>query len=408
MAEDGPGFSAFIVDNSTNLTSQAVIRFIEYAEQGFPILFVGGLPENSPYYSPEDDELVKQGVSDLLTYPSVRNLSSEAEVVAALEALGVAPAAGNMLPCPILYVHRLDTLNSVHYYWVYNSDIYASHATQASLTGDGIPYLLDAWTGKVTAILNYTTSGDRKNLWFDLKSNQSTIVAFAPYGFFEDVTVPSVHVTRTEADDLVLSPDGHTLTARSATNTSHSVTLSDDRNYTFDPASSLPPSSELGPWNLTIQDWQPGPDPKTNYSSVITYHHLILDKLIPWYNISGLQDTSGIGTYTTKFTWLPRNTTAGAVLNLGPVLNTIRLWVNERWTGPVDVTDAEVDIGEYLVRGVNSVKIETSSTLRNRLLQVNISQSWEQSQYAASYGGQPYGLVAPVTLIPYRELAISL
>lgn len=383
-------------------------RFIEYAELGFPILFVGVLPEKSPYYSYEDDAFVKQGVGDLLTYPSVKSLGSEAEVVAALKELGIAPAAENISPCPILYVHRWDAENSVHYYWVYNSDIHTPHATEASLSGEGIPYLLNAWTGEVTPILNYTTAGDRFNLWFDLKSNQSTIVAIAPDGFFSAVTVPSVHVTETEVEYLDFSTDRNALIARSATNTSHSVSLTDGRNYNFGAEAPLPPYVELGPWNLTVQDWQPGPDPTTNYSSFFTYHHVILDKLIPWYNISGLQNTSGLGTYTTQITWLPSNTTAGAFLDLGPVLNTVRLWVNDQWTGPIDVTDAVVDIGPYLVRGVNNVKVETASTLRNRLLQVNVTQSWEQAQYAASYGGQPYGLVGPVTLIPYRELVISL
>lgn len=406
LAEDGPGFSAFIVGNSTNLTSQAVSRFKEYAEQRFPIIFVGGLPETSPYYSSEADTYVKQGVLELLTYPSVKNLSSEAEVVAALKELGVAPAAENISPCPILYVHRWDADNSVDYYWVYNSDIHTSHSTEASLSGEGIPYMLNAWTGEVTPVLNYTTTGDRFHIWFDMRSNQSTIVALAPSGFFAGVASPSVHVTETEAEYLDFSPDGNVLTVRSATNTTHNVSLSDGRSYTFESVASLVPSSELGPWNLTVQDWQPGPDPTTNYSSVFTYHHVILDKLIPWYNISGLQNTSGIGTYTTQFTWLPSNGTAGAFLDLGPVLNTVRLWVNDQWTGPIDITDAVVNIGRFLVKGVNSVKIETASTLRNRLLQVNVTQSWEQSQYAASFGGQPYGLIAPVTLMPYRDMSI--
>lgn len=397
-----------MVDNSTNITSQAVTRLIEYAKQRLPVLFVGDLPEKSPYYSPEDDALVKQGVSDLLTHPSVRSLDSEAEVVSTLKELGVLPAAEIISPCPVLCVHRWDAENSVGYYWVYNSDIYAPHATEASLSGEGVPYLLDAWTGKISPILNYTAAGDRFNLWFDLKSNQSTIVAFAPNGFFADITVPNVHVTETEAEYLVYSAIDNALTARTATNSTHSVSLSDGRNYTFDSAASLPASSELGPWNLTVQDWQPGPDSTTNYTSMFTYHHVILDRLIPWYNISGLQNTSGIGIYITQFSWLPSNATAGAFLDLGPVLNTVRLWVNEQWTGPIDVTDAVVDVGPYLVQGLNNLKIETASTLRNRLLQVNVTQSWEQSQYAVSYGGQPYGLVAPVRLIPYRELVIPL
>ncbi|KAJ4414488.1 hypothetical protein N0V82_007885 [Gnomoniopsis sp. IMI 355080] len=408
LADNGPGFSAFIVDNSTNITSSAVVRLLEFADQGFPILFVGGVPQISPYYSSVADMHVKEGIEKLLTYPSVRNLVSEAGVVEALKGLGVSPAAQNLSPCPILYTHRWDGDNLVDYYWVYNSDLNNSHATEASLRGRGLPYTLDAWKGVITPIVNYTTAGERFNLWFSLKSNQSTIVAFAPAGYFANVRVPTAHVVRSTAEYLDISRDATHIFAKSTQNTSQAITLSDGRSFTFDDATPLPSPVELGPWNLTIQDWQPGPDPWHNYSSMYTYHYLSLDELIPWYNISGLEHTSGIGTYTTNFTWTFSNITLGALLDLGPVFNTVKLFVNNHWTGPIDVTDAVVDIGQYLKRGTNRIRIETASTLRNRLLQVNVTQSWEQAKYATTYGGQPYGLSAPVTLIPYREYRITL
>lgn len=408
LADNGPGFSAFIVDNSTNITSEAVTRLLEYAEQGFAILFVGGLPKTSPYYSSAADAHVKEGVDMLLTYPSVRNLSSEADVADALKELDVVPAAENLSPCPILYTHKLDKDNLVDYYWVYNSDLNNSHATEASLRGSGVPYSLNAWTGVISPIVNYTTVGERFHLWFDLKSNQSTIVAFAPIGFFSNVTIPAGHVLNTTVESLEISSDGTYLIGKSAQNAPQTITLSNNRTLDWSLDTPLPSPSALGPWALTVQDWQPGPDPWTNYSSIFTYHYLNLDELIPWYNITGLESTSGIGTYTTNFTWTPDSVNTGAWLDLGPVFNTVKLFVNNQLTGPIDVTDAVVDIGGYLKNGTNYIKIETASTLRNRLLQVNVTQSWEQAKYATTYGGQPYGLSAPVTLIPYREYRIAL
>lgn len=396
------------MDNSTNITSDAVARLLEYADQGLAILFVGGLPETSPYYSIETDEYVREGIGKLLTYPSVRNLSSEADVVDALKELDVSPAAENFFPCPILFTHRLDKENLVDYYWVYNSDLNNSHATEASLRGSGVPYTLNAWTGVINPIVNYTTTGERFNLWFDLKSNQSTIVAFAPVGFFSNVTIPAAHVVNSTVENLDISSDGTYLVAKSAQNTSQKITLSDSRSLTFNVDTPLPSPITLGPWHLTIQDWLPGPDPWTNYSSIFSYHHVSLDEPIAWYNITGLEHTSGIGTYTANFTWTANSVNTGAWLDLGPVFNTVKLFVNKQWTGPIDVTDAVVDIGAYLRNGTNRIKIETASTLRNRLLQVNVTQSWEQAKYATTYGGQPYGLSAPVTLIPYREYRIAL
>lgn len=396
------------MDNSTNITSKSVARLLDYAEQGFAILFVGGVPETSPYYSPEADAYVKAGVENLLTYPSVKNLSSEAGVVGALKELDISPAAESLSPCPILYTHRWDQDNLIDYYWVYNSDLNNRHATETSLRGSGVPYTLNAWTGAISPIVNYTTDGPRFNLWFDLKSNQSTIVAFAPAGYFTNVTVPAAHVTKSTVEYLEFSSEGTYIVAKSMQNASQTVTLSDGRTFTLGDSPALSSPLELGPWSLAVQDWQPGPDPWNNYSSIFTYHYLDLDELIPWYNITGLEHTSGIGTYSTNFTWTPSHINTGALLDLGPVLNTIKLSVNGQWVGPIDVTDAVVDVGEHLRNGTNQIIIETASTLRNRLLQVNVTQSWEQAKYATTYGGQPYGLSAPVTLIPYRELRILL
>lgn len=436
LAEDGPALSAFIVDNSTNITAEAVSRLLEYADQGFAVLFVGGLPQTSPYYSSAATEAyIKQGVLDLLSYPTVRNLSSEAEVVLALQDLGISPAASNLSPCPILYTHRYDADDHVDYYWAYNSDLNNSHATQASLRGSGVPFILDAWTGTISPVLNYTLESDRTTLWLELRSNQSTIIALAPEDFFPGISIPSVHVTSSSnVSSLHLSPDGSSLIARSYVSARQAtLSLSDGRNLTLRaprPATATVPAAEikLGPWHLTVQDWLPNPAPWTNYSSVFAYHYVVLDELVPWYNISGLEDVSGVGTYVTEFMWPLESSglanssagnissvsgeagqrVAGALLDLGPVLNTVRLWVNGEWTGPVDVWDAVVDIGQYLVNGTNEVRVETSSTLRNRLLQANVTQSWEQAQYSETYGPRPYGLVGPVTLKPYWETVIPL
>jgi hypothetical protein len=379
---------------------------LEYAESGFRLVFVGPIPETSPYYG-ESDVAIQSGIQKLLSYPSVKHVSTEAEVVATLEELGVLPAVQNLSPVPILWTHRIDQTNGVEYFWVYNSDIYQSHATEASIKATGFPYSLDAWTGDITPIVNYTTNGDRTQIWVDLKSNASTIVAFAPEGFFPNVTVPSLHVKSTDFEDLVYSSSENAFVAQSTVDTSHAMTLSDGRIFTYNATGSLPGETTLGPWRLVVQDWLPNPDPWYNYTSVYVYHNYTLDKLIPWYNISGLQNTSGIGQYTTQFTWLSRNA-AGAYLDLGFIFNTARLWINGRWTGPINVFDPVIDIGPYLVNGTNQVKVEVSSTLRNRLIQVNVTQSWEQAKYSSTYGPQPYGLTEPVVLKPYNRFKVPI
>lgn len=411
LARDGPGFSAFIVDNSTNITVQAVNRFLEYADQGFPILFVGDVPEITPYYNKSADDYVKASISKLLGYSTVKNFTAETDVVPALRELGILPAAHNLSPSTILYVHRVDNSSSVDYFWTYNSDIYNEHSTLVSFAADTtrIPYSLNAWTGEIRPIVNYTRNDDRVTTWISLRSNASTIVAFAPEGFFANVSVPSVTVESTDVEYLNYSCADKAIVVRSSVNGAHSLALSNNQTSYFN-ASSIPAATTLGPWQLVVQDWLPNPDPWNNYTSVYAYHNFTLNELVPWYNISStLANSSGVGTYTTSFHWpLASNSSAvGAWLDLGFVFMTARVWINDQWTGPIDVYNPVLDIGPFLTNGTNDVRIEVSTTLRNRLIQVNVTESWEQKYpYAATYGPQPYGLQRPVTLEPYAETKI--
>lgn len=261
------------------------------------------------------------------------------------------------------------------YFWAYNSDIYTDHATEVSIKSHGTPYNLDSWTGQITPILNYTSDGNRFKLWVELRSNQTTILAFAPRDFFQDVIVPEVHVVPTDFQYLNFSAPENEIVARDIVDSDHQITLSNGSVIELKSPGSLQASTVLKQWNLNVQDWQSGPAPKLNYTSVYTHHQYNLTELIPWPDITGPANTSGIGIYTTQFTWSPNGSTAGAYLDLGPVFMTMRLWINSKWAGPIDVQDAIVDISPYLARGVNDVKVEVSTTLRNRLLAVNVAQS---------------------------------
>ncbi|KAL9090855.1 MAG: hypothetical protein Q9165_005063 [Trypethelium subeluteriae] len=408
LAPNGPGFSAFIVDNSTNITSDALSQFLDYAKQGFPIIFVGGVPNESPYFCKACDVFILDNIEKLLAYPSVSNVSTEAEVVSVLRRMNVLPAVENLDPCPILYVHRIDEVNGVEYFWAYNSDLAGDHATKVAFKATGTPFQLNAWNGAITPVLNYTLNAGRYELWISLRSNASTIIAFAPKDFFPTATVPHRHVVSTDFEDIEYDAATGSIILKSIWNRPHAATLSDGRSVHSNSTTTLPPASTLTPWQLVVQDWLPNPDPYYNYTSVFQYHNYNLSELVPWYNISGLEFSSGIGTYTTSFQWSSDSRAAGAYLDLGEILHTARLWVNGQWTGPIEIENPVVDIWPYLVDGVNTVKIEVSTPLRNRLLQFNNTQSWEQAKYAATYLPQPYGLVRPVVLRPYSILKIPL
>jgi hypothetical protein len=53
----GPGYSALIFDNQTEVTRSGIEKALEYAQAGLPVVFVGELPATSPYYSEKEEDI---------------------------------------------------------------------------------------------------------------------------------------------------------------------------------------------------------------------------------------------------------------------------------------------------------------------------------------------------------------
>ena len=122
-----------------------------------------------------------------------------------------------------------------------------------------------------------------------------------------------------------------------------------------------------------------------------------LSALVPWSQIPGLEDVSGVGRYTTEVDlgsdWTDRD---GAWLELGEVTDTFRVKVNGVAVGGCDPLHPRVDLAGLLRRGTNLIEVEVASTLLNRLRTVT----------PAVYGvaqRQAYGLLGPVRLVPYVD-----
>ena len=222
VAPNGPGFSALVVDNSTNITREALDPFFDYAEKGFPIIFVGNVPHESPYYSPSCGDLVQENIDKLLANPSVRFISTEVEMVKTLHQMDVTPSVENNDHCPILYVHRVDQANDVEYYWAFNSDIYSDHTTRIVAKADGI-----------------CGSAYERML--------APLLLLHPKVFFQNVAVPLIHIDRTNWENLEYVPSRNVTLAKSTSTGPREVHLSDGRLFGSNATEILPATSHLSP-----------------------------------------------------------------------------------------------------------------------------------------------------------------
>lgn len=111
---------------------------------------------------------------------------------------------------------------------------------------------------------------------------------------------------------------------------------------------------------------------------------------------------SGIGTYRASFVLSDGWEGCGALLrmeNAGGA--SVQVEVNGHLIPAVDTRTLCVDISQWIRTGENSLRIETASTLTNRMIQRNYQEKgsgWDESFPQV----QEYGLTGKVEVLPYR------
>lgn len=404
LAPDGPAYKAMIIGpdqfrgGERTMAVATARRVLQLGRAGLPVVFLGDWSAAEPVglAQPGETEELRALVAQIRALPTTRTVALETDIPAALADLGLAPDVRHASSTVMTARRVVDgPRGETDLYYVAN----AKHAENRKLVRvtqdlwltatrrDAVPYLLDAWSGETTPIAVWERQGDQVRVSVDLLPGQSTIVALArPTG-----RTPSA----TAVSDGTLRVSGQSLVLRTSTAGEHTVTA-DGRTSTLSVDRVREPLP-LASWDLAVEDWQPGSTPTETVRPVRRVH---LDTLVPWSQVPGLEDVSGVGVYSTVVDlgsdWSGAD---GAVLELGEVNDTFRVTVNGRRVAPCDVLDTAVDVGELLRRGRNVIEVEVASTLINRLRTVT----------PAVYGSVPrqaYGLVGPVRLMPYAERVV--
>jgi hypothetical protein len=427
LAANGPAYKALIIDSEqgpptdpvkTSMPVDVARKILSYARAGLPVIVAGTPPDRTPGNTPQDDPVLKTLIAGLLAQETVSRVAHESDVPEKLRSLGIRPAAEPATPSPMLSIRRRDAATRTDYYFLYNQGIVSppdepgtlfEPATgepfdrEVSLEGRGRPYLLDAWSGKITPIVNYTSVGDRITLRIRLSRDNGILIAISEDANRFGVAAPAAYVTKTTADDAAM--DRSSIVIRSTKAGTFSTTLSNGRTVRSE-IRGVPAAIDLtrAKWHVSVEDWQPANPYDTTFGAAAaetrkTKLEMDLDALKAWPEIPQLQNVSGLGTYSTTVD-LPAGWTSAnrAVLNLGEVFDSFTLTVNGQPVS-IDQLAAAADIGPYLKAGRNSITVRVATTLNNRLAKID--------EGVANRGlVQPYGLVGPVVLTPYSQATV--
>ena len=404
---DGPAYKVVVLagdrfaGQEKTIPLAAARTLLDLARQGLNVVVVGdwSAARGTGLSSAEEDAQVRALVAELRALPTSTTVVDDAAIPTGLAALGITRTVEHATST-LMHIHRREA--DVDYFYVAN----ARHAENRRINRveqdvvftaaarNGVPYLLDAWTGELAQVAQYRQVGDRFTIRVGLNPGESTIVAIGSPGWYAGGVQGARYAVSSTAD--LVRYDGPQLVVRSAAGGTVETVL--DNGRTVRTALAAPPAAPtVGPWTLEVEDWTPGAQP---WQTEVTTRTVELAALAAWTTIPGLEDVSGIGRYATTVTapadW---RDDVGAWLDLGVTFDTVRVTLNGERLPAVSPLVTRIDLGAGLRPGRNSLVVEVTTTLFNRLRTTHPSVFGKSSR-------QAYGLIGPVTVQPYREATI--
>jgi len=437
LAPDGPSYKALIIKDAKTLSVQAMKKVLSFAQNGLPvILYKSDISEIYGTDKPDNNSAaLKELLADLHSgnYSNLATVTTDGELLNYLTKKGIAPAAS----------YNQSKLESSHrssaegtYYFLYNDNgpsfnsgspvvipepevegaglnVNSDYSikTTVSLEGDGIPYILDAWTGKIIPVAQYKKANGGVTLDINLQANDAVIVGIInnTAGFPD---TGSKHVRGSSGGEVAF--ENSALVHRATTAGGYTITMPDNSKKLVQVESVPEPISISDGWDLHLQSF--GPDEKNGNLEKINQDYSVdptVSKKVDiyfkniglgnWNNLKvtseqlntlglgSMDAVSGIGYYSSKFL-LPEDwmSNFGAYLKLehneGDVI--ARLVINGNIIDNINQMTDMTDVAKFLKAGENSIEVKLDSTLQNR--------------DPASVVKTTYGLTG-VRLIPYCE-----
>ncbi|KAF3024971.1 hypothetical protein E8E14_013789 [Neopestalotiopsis sp. 37M] len=387
LAVDGDALNGY----APTLTVATASLLEHYAESGLPILLVGNWSAPQSFgLGSINSTSVATSINKMLKLDNVANVD-RANIASGISQLGASPAAQHESSHLTHIKRECDDFDM--YYFVCNSSSAAVQQTvsvplRSSLVA---PVQLDPWTGNVTILPLYSIAEGRLTFPVQLQSLQSTLITVVP------VSHDILHAINTTVESLVRDESGQQLIVHSTTGGTFQTQFQDGTSKTFtldDPGEAI----ELSNWTLVIDDWQPADGNGTSGDVTATTkvrHEIQLQSLLPWTSIPELVETSGNATYSADFTANPQTNTTGYYVKFAKFNGSFRMRLNGVSLPPLDQTELNFDISQWLQNGTNLIEVELASSLLNRM----------KATYPSVYSGlssQSFGLTG-VTIQPFSK-----
>ena len=413
-----------------------------------------------------------------INYRKAETGAYDDDVYEMLLELGVTPYAGFEENHQLLTQTREDE-DGNRYLYAYNycSNAYHEHSsredvktedhgtnitTDIRMRGLYVPYVIDPWTGEVTELAEYRWEDGCTVFPINLDYRNVGLFAFEKADAEKDGTI-----MQTDASSARMTQEGAVI--RVLEDGSYTTVLNDGTEIATE-VDGLPEAGDITDWTLDVTSWTAGDEvissvekigelvtenkkTATKYVEITGIH---LDTLTTWDNIPEVgKEVSGTGVYTADFEW-DASRADGAYIDFGNTIDqSMTLEINgvkvggiesqnptkavrgltatiydadgnevsyERtgrveYTGGINWDKPQVDIGDYLVDGKNTIRIVYNSSITNAALAAGIIQEQAIGEGHAWYGAVAIYWPHVITyrsngpqqakLVPYRDIVVA-
>ncbi|GJC83707.1 hypothetical protein ColLi_06545 [Colletotrichum liriopes] len=407
LAPKGPAWQAIIIEQSQNLTLEAIASLEDFASAGFPIIFSGGSPGFYPVGNDTESDFRRE-LLRLKGFKDVYEVRADG-IAEKLTSIGLSPRAGAKTN-GTWYTTWYDA-GDIKYAFVYNDMAEASG--ELIVTSTETPFFYSAWTGDRSPVLIYKQEDGKTTIPLHLTGNQTAIIAFSN---ILSRSIPTPKTVIRSAPPNVIGTE----VSRGSEAVLHIAHARGDQAVQLDNGTvvcihgqSVAPEFSLSNWTLVAEHWE-APENLSDASIIArksnTTHQL--PELVSWDQLPALSNVSGIGYYSKSFDWCSSKECAngkadGAYLNLGRITHAVRVFVNGRQTPALDFMNPVVDISPYLRTGKNEICIVAPTVMWNYLRGILPEiKSAGSMPYPFILGVTPpaveAGLVSTVTITPYK------
>ncbi len=385
LAADGPAYKAIIVDRVRIISPAGIRRLMEYAQAGLPIVLYDSGIRRVYGSDVEADADVAAACASIANLENVKAAAAEEEIPLALHALGVTPYAQYEAPHLETTLYQ-DAVDGTSYYYLFNNAFpensgmmgnaqganykgegKALRSVTITLAGNGVPYRLDPYTGKVSQVGEYAAGGNG-TVTFTIDSIfGGTAMIYAVTGSTEafDAVAGEKTVHVVESDPIDLSGEKWNLIIHSYG----------------------PDENSVDPGVSRITDMDFGSQPLGKWSEIRASKEQ-LNTL----GVSDMKYVSGTGEYTVIFT-APENWSeySGAFIAFEYGKDQIGAVIVNGTELNADNASDRVDVGARITEGQNEITIRLNSTLYGRTYA-------EHSGYQAAGAdfGMNLGFMAPL------------